>query len=168
MKAELMHTISILKEHSIKGNFTRRENLHLTVAFIGEVATNRMEQLTHTMEKVSFDPFALELLDLGQFHNREEKLYYRNVTCPEELLLYRQRLVEELKHTHFPVDEKAFIPHITLGRRCVMKESFSKLTMSQLLQTKHMMVDEISLMKSEQINGTLTYSKLYGMKVIPM
>jgi 2'-5' RNA ligase len=108
----------------------------------------------------------LELLDLGIFQNQGETLYYRSVTCPEELRIYRQRLVEALKQAQFAVDEKEFIPHITLGRRCVMKESFSHIILSQQLQPKNMIVDEVCLMKSEHINGVLTYTKLFGKKVI--
>jgi 2'-5' RNA ligase len=166
-KLELMHSISLLREHSAKGSFTQRDNLHLTIAFIGEVVTNRIDTLIQTMEKIAFDPFSLELLDLGQFKNCGEVLYFRKVACPAELFLTRQRLIEELKQAKFSVDEKEFIPHITLARRCIMKESFSRINLNQQFQSKYMTVDEICLMKSEQINGRLTYTKLYGLKVMP-
>lgn len=163
---ELTHTISILQKHSLKGNFTRKDNLHLTVAFIGEVAGDRIDELIHTMKKVSFHPFIMELLDLGQFRYQGDVLYYRKVTCSKELTGYRSHLLEELKGANFSVDEKEFVPHITLGRKCLMKEGFTDIDFNQLLLSKSMIVHEICLMKSEQINGLLTYTKLYGRKAI--
>lgn len=165
MSDELMHTITLLKKYLIKGNETRRENLHLTLAFLGEVARSRMEELTNAMDNVMFPPFYIELLGIRQFKVRGEALYYREVDYPEDLLVMRQQLADELKLANFSIDETEFKPHITLARRCVIKEeSNANQQLIERLSLRRMNVSEISLMKSEQINGKLTYTKLYTVK----
>lgn len=164
MSDELMYSISLLKKYSFKGNFTRRENLHLTLAFLGEVGHSRLEELTNAIDNVSFPSFPLELLGIEQFNTHGEALFYREIAYPEGLLSMRQQLVDELKLANFSIDEKEFKPHITLARRCVIEDSDATQQMMERLSTKSMNVSEISLMKSEHINGKLTYTKLYTVK----
>ena len=39
-----------------KGNFSREDNLHLTLAFIGEVPMERLEDVKAAMDQVKFPP----------------------------------------------------------------------------------------------------------------
>ena len=54
-----------LRRRGVEGNYTRVENLHLTLAFIGEYPDPNA--VLEAMEKVSFDPFTLRLAGLGAF-----------------------------------------------------------------------------------------------------
>ena len=66
-----------------------------------------------------------------------------------------------LERTSFPVEKRPFKPHLTLGRQVVLQgrpEEFPPVKME---------VDRISLMKSERLAGTLTYTEVYAKEFLP-
>ena len=54
-----------LKEKGVTGNYTRRENLHITLAFIGEYGNPH--DVLEAMEQVGFGPFDIALDGVGSF-----------------------------------------------------------------------------------------------------
>lgn len=164
LKNELMYTISVIKGNTMKGSFTKRANLHITLAFIGEVSQSRLRELIQTMNKVRFHSFSIKLSKLGQFCVRGELLYYRYISYSSELISLQQLIATELKKASFSVDEKEFIPHITLARRCLIKDNLLSDEVIEQLSCKCMVINEFSLMKSERLDGKLIYTKLHGVE----
>ena len=58
-KDVLCAAIAGLKSHARQGNFSRRENLHLTLAFLGE--TNRIDSAKRALGSIRAESFAMEL-----------------------------------------------------------------------------------------------------------
>ena len=56
---------SILKRQGVRGNYTPRENLHLTLAFIGEY--NNPDRVLDIIEHMPMKPFELSLNGIGAF-----------------------------------------------------------------------------------------------------
>ena len=54
-----------LRKISAVGNYTKEENLHLTLAFIGEYGNP--EDVLDAMENVDFQPFDIQLEGMGCF-----------------------------------------------------------------------------------------------------
>ncbi len=162
VKDNLAKTIKDLRLESIKGSFTRIENLHVTVAFLGEVAPEKVSDIISVVEENTScrGPITIEIGGLGKFVRQKECLYWCGVKENEELGRLQQALVNGLKDHHFSVDDKPFKPHITLARRCVMKQGFEESRFAQSIPTMCMRVDGISLMKSERIEGRLVYSSI--------
>ena len=65
MKDSLIHTQNTLHDRGVRGNYTSEENLHLTLAFIGEYPD--AETVLDALAAVSFRPFALSLEGMGRF-----------------------------------------------------------------------------------------------------
>ena len=61
----LRDSIDQLKHQCRSANFTREENLHLTLAFIGE--TQRSEAAVRAMKRINMDSFPLTLNGFGHF-----------------------------------------------------------------------------------------------------
>ena len=95
----------------VRGNFTRRENLHLTLAFIGEYPDP--DHVADVMESVTFTPCRLSLGGIGAFG----ELWWLGVDGAEELTKYVTRLRRALIEAGIPVDRKKFSPHVTLVRK---------------------------------------------------
>ena len=55
IKNALLKAQSDLKNQGFYGNFTRRENMHLTLAFIGE--TEKRFKAVDALKKISFERF---------------------------------------------------------------------------------------------------------------
>ena len=54
-KSKLFSIIADLKKYTVGGNFTRSENLHLTLVFLGE--TGRLADIMSAMDKVIASAF---------------------------------------------------------------------------------------------------------------
>jgi len=123
LKAKLDGITRPLKRRSgARVSWVRRENLHITLKFLGEVAPERerVEELRLAAEVVSegIGPFALELNLLGAFPSLERPrvIWVGCSAPPEELLRLHGRLERELEPLGFPPEGKPYTPHITLGR----------------------------------------------------
>ena len=65
MKRTLTGTMHELKKAGIRGTYVPTQNLHLTVAFIGE--TKDAEAVKTALQTVKFKPFHLSLAEMGTF-----------------------------------------------------------------------------------------------------
>lgn len=95
----------------VKGNYTPAENLHLTLAFIGEYPDP--EDVLRAMDGVPATPFELKLDGVGAFGD----LWWLGLERSEALEGYVRRLRRALAEAGIPFDKKRFRPHITLVRR---------------------------------------------------
>ncbi len=117
-------------QHSLKaqcrsGSFTRRENLHLTLSFLGETASDRMPALRELLTRTAKGarPFLLHFDRLGFFPDRSQRqLCYLTADTPPELASLAAALQNALRNSGFPGEDREFIPHVTLARRCVLSE----------------------------------------------
>ena len=57
IKDELCLLTDELKNYSVSGNFTRRENLHLTLVFIGETPSNKITSIKSAIDNIQQQPF---------------------------------------------------------------------------------------------------------------
>ncbi len=164
----LYDSVLRLKNYSKGGTFTAKENLHLTVNFIGE--TKRLEEVKEAMRravgKSKAQNFFLELKGLGKFKRREGDIYWIGVERNETLWRMQKELVKELKEAgFFDIDNMEYTPHMTLGRRIQLKETFRFKEFEETLPVIGMTVARLSLMKSERINGKLTYTEIYHVEL---
>ena len=94
-------------------------NLHVTVAFIGEVDAERIDALRAIGALVApnVPPFVLTLDRAGTF--RGTGIAWAGASSPPPPLVeLAQSLADALAAHGFPSDRRAFSPHVTLARRC--------------------------------------------------
>ena len=97
----------------MRGRFSPPENLHLTLAFIGEYG--EPEAVMEAAASVAFRPVCLRLDGIGNFGN----LYWAGLAKDEALSAYVGKLRRALAAREIPYDRKRFSPHITLVRGAV-------------------------------------------------
>lgn len=154
MKKTLLGYQNQLKKHVPDGcrpNWTREENLHLTLAFIGEY--DRPQEVIRALETVSWKPFAISPGKIGRFGS----LWWAGLENGEGAVGLAEKVREALKDNGIPFDAKPMKPHITLVRELNIEEK-SKIIPAGAKMT----VNRISLMKSERIGGKLTYTEIWG------
>jgi 2'-5' RNA ligase len=101
---------------------------------------------------------------MGKFKRNGGDIYWVGVDPNPTLTNIYHQLRKELLRREFIVDNRPYRPHLTLGREVVfpenyhreMEEEFAK-SIPQIITQ----VDSLSLMKSERINGKLTYTEIY-------
>lgn len=154
MKAAVGSTIADLKQQGVTGNFTRSENLHLTLAFIGE--STQVRKISDAVKKVPFTPYMVELGRGGHFGD----LYWIGLKRSDPLDRYVRDLRAALDDAGVNFDHKKFRPHITVVRRARAADEDTPIVLN--VPKAKMTVTRVSLMKSERIRGKLTYTEVAG------
>lgn len=165
IKEKIFRIEERLRLEAKKGSFTARDNLHLTLTFIGE--TNRLDAVKEAMrlaaESISHKDFDLTIKGFGRFKRREGDIYWLGVEKEPVLLRLQKGLAKELKEAGFyDIDDTEYTPHLTLGRRVLIKDGFSAREFEAGIEPISMRVGRISLMKSERPDGKLTYTEIYS------
>jgi RNA 2',3'-cyclic 3'-phosphodiesterase len=103
------------KQAAGKGRTMRRENLHLTLAFLGATDPARVADLMALATGVRFDPFRLALDRVGYWkHNRI--IWCGASEEPEALAALVSDLRARLDAGGMRYDPKPFVSHVTLVR----------------------------------------------------
>lgn len=135
----------------VHGSYTRPEDLHLTLAFIGEYPDP--EKVMDALKAVRFSPFDISLDMPGRFSD----LWWAGITDTAPLKAVVRRIRRALSEADIPFDKKRFKPHVTLIRRsktdgappeCLFVESVS------------MRVRRISLMRSDRGKHGMIYTEV--------
>jgi len=151
-----------LRRRSIGGTFTLPENLHLTLAFLGESDQYQLSAARAAMDAVTFDPFELRIEGIGQFKRanpRSGDLWWAGVKKSEVLLQLQADLVRHLRDAGIELEHRKYKPHVTLGRQIVLNE---KVAHGGLLGVSiSQQVEQFQLMQSERIADRLTYTPLH-------
>jgi len=151
VKNTLLCAISELRSQSISGSFTLPENLHLTLAFIGE--SSDVHAIRGAIDRRKVEPFSLTIGGAGHFGD----LYWVGIENNPQLKALAENLQSDLRAGGFEIEDRAYKPHITIARKLV---SASPISIN--VPETSMTVTCISLMKSERANGKLTYTEVYG------
>lgn len=140
-----------LKEYGVRGNYTQPENLHLTLAFIGE--TERVEKIKAAVDAVKFEPFVIRTGKMGCFNGRS-RVVWLGIEGEDRVKAIAQQLRRNLDQRGIDYAKGKFSPHITLVRQP------SEMPLDIDVESESMTVSNIYVMKSERINGRLVYTAL--------
>ena len=140
-----------LKEYGVRGNYTQPENLHLTLAFIGE--TERVEEIKAAVDAVKFEPFVIRTGKMGCFNGRS-RVVWLGIEGEDRVKAIAQQLRRNLDQRGIDYAKGKFSPHITLVRQP------SEMPLDIDVESESMTVSNIYVMKSERINGRLVYTAL--------
>ena len=133
-------------DQGVRGNFTPRENMHLTLAFIGEYPDK--EQVMDALSSVTFSSFTISLSGMGCFRD----LWWAGMDESAPLAAVVRRIRRALAENSIPFDRKRFSPHITLIRK-------ANGTMPGIQIDKiSMPVERISLMRSDRGKRGMIYT----------
>ena len=154
MKERLIGMQEELYAQGIRGNVTKPENMHLTLAFIGDYPDS--DEVIEIIEGISFRPFALKIEGKGAFGD----LWWAGLEKSEPLQALVKKLRHRLADAGIPFDRKKFTPHITLIRRAKQVSKPSPRSRAAAGGTAEMTVDHISLMRSDRGKNGMVYTEL--------
>ena len=149
MQKALVSCMHDLKKQGVEGNYVPAQNLHMTLAFIGEY--DDPGKVKEVIGKVPLPGFRLALDGQGNFGN----ILWAGVKGNQKLKAYVREVREALKENGSPFENDRFVPHITLIRKISAKKPY------QIhLPKAEMTVKRASLMKSETKNGKVVYREM--------
>ena len=154
-RSRLLDLCDELRGVSRYGSFSAPENLHLTLAFLGECDSKQTACAESALGAVSFEPFDISVDSVGRFKRDGGDIWWAGLRESNKLLALHRDVTDRLTAVGFTLERRKFNPHITLGREVVTDarpwriEPFGE------------MVGVVDLMKSERISGKLTYSSIF-------
>lgn len=146
-----------LKTSEVTGNFTRKENLHLTLAFLGNDYSK--QQVIKALDHINIQAFDLTLTSLGQFPQREGRLLWLGVEESPNLLQLYNEVNNQLARIGFIPDSRKFTPHITLVRKANHPNTFNIDQFSKAIKPITTTVNCIYLMESVYENNQVIYKE---------
>lgn len=155
MRGHLLSLQSELRRHAVRGRFTPPENLHLTLAFLGECSEKEAQTAAGVMDGLAFGSFPVSVGRVGRFRRDKGDLWWAGLDESRALLHLQEELSLKLKNAGFTLEDRKFKPHITLARDVVTDGP------PWTLQPFEEDVCAIDLMRSEQIAGRLTYTSIH-------
>ncbi len=148
MQLTLINTMHSLKKAGVRGNYVPKQNLHLTLAFIGE--TKEAEAVKEALRQVKYKPFRLSFSEMGTFGD----LLFAGLKGNQGLSAAVKAVRAALSDAGIAYDGKKFVPHITLIRKMSGKWQTAPAPKGE------MTVKSISLMKSETKDGKRIYTEV--------
>ncbi len=121
-----------MKENHMTGNYTNCQNLHLTLAFIGEY--NSPNKVMKALSEVEFEPFEISLGEtIGNFGD----ILWVGLKRNFKLMALDESVLKTLENEHIPFDRKPFKPHITITRNArIFSEKGNQTPVSKFLESK--------------------------------
>ena len=141
-----------LGQAGLSGRWTNPDNLHMTLAFIGDYGNP--DEVLEVMEDIPFAPFSMKLEGLQHFRD----MYFARLGDCKELKDYVRRLRKALSDRGIPFDRKKFSPHITLARRVSIRGG--SLHSEVRVPFAEIDTDHISLMRSDRGKHGMIYTEL--------
>jgi 2'-5' RNA ligase len=123
-RSRLLSQRNELRSKSQGGNFSLPENLHLTLAFIGEVSPKKIDRIKAVLDTVDFAPFDATIERLGTFSRGT--LWWAGLREDRSLMDLQREIEHKLALCGFEMDGRKYSPHITLGREVVTSENRGK------------------------------------------
>jgi len=151
IKNAIDETQARIRQRGVAGNYTPSENLHLTLAFIGEYSDP--DRVLEIITGMPFEPFEMTIQGIGSFGD----LWWVGVEASQAMNDYVRRLRYALAEACIPFDRKRFSPHITILRRASLDLHKQGI---QAPEGISMIADHASLMRSDRGRSGMIYTEI--------
>lgn len=153
------------------GRWVRKEGVHLTLKFLGDVPSERLQAIYQAVASVCAkrSTFILQIGGLGCFPNvRRPRVIWVGVYEETGQLTALQKDIEHgLASLGFPPEGRVFTPHLTLARvaekanRQEVEALGKAVSTQELKELAQMRVTEVSIMKSDLRPEGALYTELF-------
>ncbi|ETA81900.1 RNA 2',3'-cyclic phosphodiesterase [Youngiibacter fragilis] len=151
-----------------EGRFTRTDNIHLTLNFLGEVDKERLQQVFSVVDEAASvtKAFSLRLGKLGYFPSGRKKIIWLGIEECRGLQNLYITLSDALEKIGFEKEGRDYSPHLTLVREARILRQFEDADMSPLDGNETQEVSEVTVFESTSRRGVLEYLPLHSARLI--
>jgi RNA 2',3'-cyclic 3'-phosphodiesterase len=119
LKTALQDLVRVLKTTKADVRWAQANSLHLTLKFLGEIDEEKATVVKRILGQVAGRQasFPLRLEGMGAFPGEHRpRVLWAGFAAEPGLLAFQDELEHALEREGFPREERAFHPHLTLGR----------------------------------------------------
>ena len=154
-RSQLLDLCDELRSKSECGRYSLPENLHLTLIFLGDCDAKQTAAVKTVIDAADFDLFEITIDCVGRFKRKGGDLWWAGVRENKVLADLQRNLTFGLCSNGFNLEKRKYSPHITLAREIITDIS------PWMIEPFGETVSRIDLMKSERLNGKLTYTSIH-------
>jgi len=151
------------------------QGIHITLKFLGNVDSDKIDEINMAIDEATqgLSPFRLELHEVGAFPNLNRvQVVWVGTRGDLDKLAYLQKQIESnTEQLGFPREDRAFTPHLTLGRVRNYTSPDDRKKLGQILSqttfnsSQVITVDSVNLMKSQLTSAGAIYTCLYASRL---
>ncbi len=174
VRKALVEEVRDLRKTHPRVKWVAPDNIHLTLAFLGDIPGERVGEIGKSLESVAsgFEVFECSVKGLGWFGSpRSPRVVWAGMPENAELMLLQAGIAEALRQLGYTPEDRPFHPHLTLGRVKFSKDAAGLAGLLQSRADKEIgpfRVDRILTLRSElQPRGPL-YSVLHEAALLPV
>ena len=120
VREQLVTLQETLREAAGEVKWVEPQNLHLTLKFLGEVDETELYAVCKSAQQAVADTaaFTMQVAGVGAFPDpRRPRVIWAGIREGADELIFLHDLLEEEFRSHgYPREDRAFTPHLTLGR----------------------------------------------------
>lgn len=156
-----------IKAHCTSGSFTRKNNFHMTIRFIGEADDLQIAKIKEILDKsvLEISPFELLIANLGIFKRKKTNILWIGVEQNSVISKLHEEITNLLIEAQIPFYDKLFMPHITLGRRVLFMDDSKDINNLIQFEKFSIPVKAITLMASKEENGKFNGVPIYKFNI---
>jgi len=135
--------------------WVKRNAIHITLKFLGEVDKEKIEWIEKAMEKTveGFQSFGISIERCGTFppHSFRPRVLWVGTKDEKPLVPLQERLETELAKLGFKKETRAFSPHVTIGRvrgNSAIRKVIGEIRAIERKEFGKMVADRITLFSS--------------------
>src|SRR5690348_399997 len=113
---EVAATLALIQSGVPGARWSTRDQLHLTLRFIGEVDGRATSAIDDALSLVRAPTFRLTLKSVGQFGGRNPSALWVGVETNPTLLHLQRKVESALQRAGLPAETRKYTPHVTLAR----------------------------------------------------
>jgi 2'-5' RNA ligase len=158
-------SIDSLKKSGSDVKWVAHENIHITLQFLGETEESLIPEIKEALDKIlaSYPLFYIKISNIGCFPDgRRPRIIWVGMEGSQTLINLHKDIANEMVKFGYRKEERAFTPHITIGRvksQRNMGELLKRLDDIRATRFSDFEVHHLTLMKSElKPSGAKYYS----------
>lgn len=155
----------MVRENSERGRFKYIGNFHLTLKFLGEIPQAQTVEIGRALKDIASKhrKICLNIDKIGYFNGRGSihALWLGFSGELDKLGALYSDIETEMHRLGMKKETKAYTPHITIAQDLVLRIPFEELQKKvDFKGFKTVEIKEISLIKSEELNGKRIYTPI--------
>ena len=150
--------------------WVKKDNLHLTIKFIGEISESKVDQVKHTITQSlqHHKTFKIEISGLGIYpHQNNPRVVWLGIINAKPLIQMAQKLDQALTPIGIKPEQRAFSPHLTIARVRRKTDKTTAIAIGKTLSGYQVdplgafTIDRVVLYQSQLTPTGPVYSKLH-------
>ena len=106
-----------LINEGVKGTFPSKDQLHITVKFLGEVLDEKIDSIDNKLKTIKFSPFILKFNGITGFPSiRSPRVVVVEIDENTSLQYLFKEIERNMVSLGFKKEKRSFSPHLTIAR----------------------------------------------------